>query len=289
MNGTWEDYICLNSGQEPSFDVLGPAADYVETDSRTDSFSYLDYQEALARDTGPLPTTEDREGYYGPDHFSYWASGYRDAKALMDLEDILGRYVNSYLDLGCASGRVARHMMYQWPDVATYGCDINRFHVEWCNKYLPENGVFFHSHSIPNLPIEDNKLDVVSAFSVFTHIEAMETAWLLELNRILKPGGLAWITVHTEHTLHDMDEAWPLWTPTMSHPDASTLLDENRNFSGDRLVLRWRNDRSYASNVFYKADYLRKTWGRIFEVVELRRRCPEFQDVLILRKRKQGF
>ena len=281
---SWEDYICLNSGPEPDFDLLKPAASYLESDSRVESFADLDYAEALARDTGPLPATADREGYYGDDHFSYWASGYRDAKALMALEDLLGRPVESYLDLGCASGRVARHMLYQWPHVKTFGCDINRFHAEWCNLNLPDHGVFFHSHSIPSLPIGDDQLDVVSAFSVFTHIEAMETAWLMELRRILKPGGLAWITVHSEHTLHDMEPDWPLWPPVMDHPEATRLLDAERNFQGNRLVLRWRGDQSYASNVFYKMDYLHRTWGRIFEISEVRRLCPDFQDVLILRK-----
>lgn len=280
----WEDLVCLNSSAEPAFSLLRAASEYREKDRMLVDLTGLDVDSALAKDSGPLPMTDDREGYYGPEHFSYWASGYRDAKALMELEPLLGRRIESYMDMGCASGRVVRHFMYQWPEVKTFGCDINRLHVEWCNLNLPANGTFFQNHSIPALPLEDNCLDLISAFSVFTHIEAMETAWLMELRRVLKPGGLAWVTVHTEHTLHDMDEGWPLWTPTMSHPEASQKLDQERNFQGDRLVLRWRGDRSYASNVFYKMDYLRKSWARIFEVEDFRRRCPEFQDVMILRK-----
>lgn len=280
----WESYICLNFDTEPDFKVLEPAAHYRDTDARLHEWNDLDYEEALARDTSPLPLTEDREGYYGADHFSYWASGLLDARYLIDAARTWGAQQTNYLDIGCASGRVLRHMANELPDLAAYGCDLNRYHVEWCNRFLPRNCQVFHSHSIPSLPLPDNSMDMVSAYSVFTHIEAMETAWLMELRRILRPGGIAWVTVHTENTLAEMNPEWPLWDPVMKHPEAAIKLDEKRNFSGDRLVLRWQAERSYSSNVFYKQEYLQQTWSRFFEIVEMRRRFPTFQDVLILRK-----
>ncbi len=280
----WENLVCLNSDVEPSFEVLGPARDYHATDSRLGDWTALDYSAPLERDTAPLPLTSDREGYYGPDHFSYWASGLADARYLLEAAAQLGVDPQCYLDMGCASGRVLRHMAHERQGMRALGCDINRLHVEWCNRYLPANCTVFQNHSIPSLPLPDNSVDIVSAYSVFTHIEALETAWLMELRRILRPGGVAWITVHSEFTLQDMTTDWPLWNPTMSHPEAATKLDAQRNFVGDRMVLRWHSDRSYASNVFYKLDYLKKTWSRFFEIADVRRRFPTFQDVLILRK-----
>jgi SAM-dependent methyltransferase len=238
----------------------------------------------MERDTYPLPATDDREGYYGPDHFSYWASGLADTRSLLAAAQALGLSADAYLDLGCASGRVLRHMALERPNCHAIGCDINRLHVEWCNAHLPRNCKVFQNHSVPSLPLPDDGLDIISAFSVFTHIEALETAWLMEIRRILRPGGLAWITVHTEHTLTEMTEAWPLWKPTFEHPESGRLLDSQRRFAGDRLVLRWQTNRSYSSNVFYKLDYLKAHWGRMFEIVEVRRRFPNFQDVLVLRK-----
>lgn len=281
----WENYICLNSGVEKSFSILKPAADYVDTDARTASWASLDYKQALQRDSYPLPETEDREGYYGPDHFSYWASGLLDARLLMETAQKYNVNPGCFLDLGCASGRVTRHTALEHPKMKTMGCDINRLHVEWCNSYLPESVVTFQNHSVPSLPLESNSVDIISAYSVFTHIEAMETTWLMELRRVLRPGGIAWVTLHTEGTLEEMTEDWPLWSPVMNHPDAAKLLDKDaQTFPGDRLVLRWLTSRSYSSNVFYKMDYIRKQWGRILEVAELRRRHPSYQDVVILRK-----
>jgi SAM-dependent methyltransferase/predicted O-methyltransferase YrrM len=282
--GTWEDLITLRSGVEPDFALLPPAAAHEAADSRLHEWDGFDYRDALKRDTYPLPETADREGYYGPDHFSYWASGLQDARYLFDAAAQHGTPLNSYLDLGCASGRVLRHMALERPGIRAVGCDINRLHVEWCNAHLPPNCMTFQNHSVPSLPLEDNSIDMVSAFSVFTHIEALETAWLAEIRRVLRPGGLAWITVHTEHTLAEMTEDWPLWKPVMDHPKAATHLDAQRNFVGDRLVMRWQAQRSYSSNVFYKSEYLESRWTRILDLVELRRRFPTFQDVMLMRK-----
>jgi SAM-dependent methyltransferase len=280
----WEDLVALNSGVEKEFELLAPAASHLETDARVRDWDDLDYEAALARDEFPLPVTADREGYYGPDHFSYWASGLRDARLLVEAASEHGVALGSSLDLGCASGRVIRHLALEHPEARVLGCDINRLHVEWCNRHLPANCSVFQNHSIPSLPLPDGSVDVVSAYSVFTHIEALETAWLMELRRILRPGGIAWITWHSEFTLEEMTPDWPLWNPTMSHPEAARRLDAARRFAGDRLVLRWHSDRSYSSNVFYKSDYVKSHWSRMFEIVEIRRRCPSFQDVAILRK-----
>ena len=282
----WENFICLNSATEKRFRVLDPAASHIESDSRMDWWKHLEYTDQLAMDTSPLPETEDREGYYGPDHFSYWASGLVDARLLIDAAT--GHGVTSpgvYLDLGCATGRVTRHTALLVPNMKTLGCDINRLHVEWCNTYLPDSISTFQNHSVPSLPIESNSIDIVSAYSVFSHIEAMETTWLMEIRRILRPGGIAWITVHTEKTLTDMTPDWPLWAPVMAHPNTSKAFDpDSRTFEGDRLVQRWFAGQSYSSNVFYKEAYIRRHWARIMEVAEFRRRCPSFQDVIILRK-----
>lgn len=280
----WENFICLNSDVEPTFHNLGPAKDHFDTDTVRDQWAYLDYGPALERDQYPLPDIADREGYYGPNHFSYWASGLADARYLIEAAGQVGCGTDTYLDIGCASGRVLRHMALERPGARSIGCDINRLHVEWCNAFLPPDCMVFQNHSVPSLPLEDNSVDIVSAFSVFTHIEALETAWLTEIRRILKPGGMAWLTVHTEHTLKSMTEDWPLWRPTMEHPDSATLLNEDRNFSGNRLVLRWHADRSYSSNVFYQSDYLVSRWSRILELVELKRCFPNFQDVMLMRK-----
>lgn len=287
LDAVWEDQVALNNRGDAEFEVLGPAADYREGDTHTDwSGEGEGLEAALENDISPLPTTTDREGYYGPWHFSYWASGYRDSRLLLEACKRNGVALNSYLDLGCATGRVIRHFAARpdTQDVSVYGCDINRRHVDWIAKYLPSSITAFQNHSIPSLPLPDNSLDLVSAYSVFTHIEAFETTWLMELRRILRPGGIAWVTVHTERTWQAMETGWPLHNALAKHPDFAPFVNGRAELPAERLVYRWRGDRSYSSNVFYSRDYLRRTWGRIFDIVEDHHRLPGFQDVLVLRK-----
>lgn len=284
MDRVWEDLVTLNTQTEQKFEILSPASEYFDPKNAAARWADLPLQKHLNADRDALPATRDREGYYGEDHFGYWASGLQDARNLLSAADEFGVDVKASLDLGCASGRVIRHLGASGRNIEVIGCDINKLHVDWCNRFLA-SCLVFQNHSIPNLPLQDNSVDLVSAFSVFTHIEAMETAWLMELRRVMRPGGIAWITVHTEHTLAEMDESWPLWKAVMNHPQLGPKLKESREMEQDRLVARWKNDRSYSSNVFYKSDVLMRRWGKVFDVVDFRRRCPQFQDVIILRKR----
>lgn len=288
MEDVWEDSISRsNSRVDTEFEVLGPAASYRASDPQTDwSGEEPGLAAALARDTYPLPTTDDREGYYGQRHFSYWASGYRDSRLLLEACERNGLELRSYLDFGCSSGRVVRHFATrpETADVSVYGCDINRKHVDWVTRYLSPRLVVFQNHSIPTLPLPDSSVDLVSAFSVFTHIEAFDTSWLMELRRVLRAGGLAWITVHTERTWQEMGEAWPLFQALLKHPEFAPYVSDRDDLPHERLVFRWRGNRSYTSHVFYARQYLNRVWGRIMDIREQHHRLPGYQDVVVLQK-----
>ena len=282
----WENLIALNNHENPEFQVLDRASAYQASDSHGTDWAAekLDIDGAIKIDDGPLPTTADREGYYGPHHFSFWASGLRDMRNLLACTGKYGVKVNDYFDFGCASARVIRHIAYQRKDIRTFGADINRRHVEWCNRYMPRDVVVFQNHSVPSLPFPDASLDLISAFSVFSHIEAFESAWLMELRRVLRPGGIAWLTVHTERTLEQLDETWPIYNALKTHEDYVNLKDK-RKMTHDRMVFRWLTDRSYSSNVFYSSEYIKSSWGRILDVVDMHPCSPPYQDAVVLRKR----
>lgn len=274
-----------NSRTDSRFDVLGPASEYRDGDQHTDwSGEGPGLEAALALDTYPLPATADREGYHGPHHFSYWASGYRDSRLLRECCARLGVELRDYFDFGCASGRVIRHFATHVPGVTVTGCDVNPRHVDWVAAHLPPEIRIFQNHSIPSLPLPDDSQDLISAYSVFTHIEAFETAWLMELRRILRPGGIAWVTVHTERTWQQMTPGWPLYKAMADHPNFKPHLDGREELPQDRVVFRWRENQFYTSNVFYTRDYLKTHWGRLLEIVEDHHRLPGFQDVVVLRK-----
>lgn len=287
MDGVWEEMISLHPAGSPRFEVLGPAKEHRERDAHPTDWSGEGeaLEQALERDTYPLPLTKDREGYYGPHHFSYWASGHREARLLLECTERLGVDLRAYLDLGCASGRVLRHLALARPDVQVHGCDINRRHVDWVARHLPPSVRVFQNHSIPTLPLADDSLDLVSAFSVLTHIEVFETTWLMELHRVLRPGGVAWVTVHSEDTWRAMEPGWPLYDAMVNFPGFEPYAVPHRVPLPDgRVVFRSSGERSYSSNVFYTWDYIAEVWGRIFDIVERHHRLPDYQDVVVLRK-----
>ena len=286
MQNTWEDMISLNNRSDFDFEILNPAKAYLEeAPDKTHWKNILSelLEEAIENDKNPLPIPKDRENYHPKNHFGYWASGLRDYKNIKDCCEKQNISLTKYLDLGCASGRVIRHFSHNSPETHVYGCDINRAHVEWCNKYLPSEITVFQNHSIPTLPFNDNSIDLVSAFSIFTHIENFETSWLMELRRILKPEGLAWVTIHSESTWEELREDWPLYRLLKNHPDFD-LIPQQSPMISDRKIFRWSAEASYSSIVFYHMDYIKKVWGKFFQIIEVHRRLSGFQDILVLKK-----
>lgn len=282
----WENLISLNSHVDGDLEALGPASSHRDLDDGTFGWdeSLLPVETALARDQLPLPTTAGREGYHGPNHYRYWKSGivdYMNVRAAAAAADV---EVNRVFEFGAATARVLRNFALQDDGVEAYGADINKRHVDWVNTYLSDAGmVMFQNHSIPQLPFEDNFFDVVTAFSVFTHIEVFDITWLLELRRVLRPGGIAWITFMTDQTWAEMTEDWPAYHGIKNHPDFE-MQWAKPTFDEPRRVFRWRADRSYSSNVFVHFDYIRNTLGRVMPIIDEKRRCPAFQDVVVFQK-----
>lgn len=280
---TWEEAITLNPHGDVPAEALPPAAAHLG--QRDGSVAWdearLPLAEALSRDTAPLPTTAQREGYYGDNHFNYWASGVRDClEAAVWLEQH-GTSVRSVLDLGCATGRVLRAFHFQAGASQLFGCDINRAHVDWINRHLPPDFVAFQNSSLPTLPLPSASLDLVLAFSVFTHVETFDTTWLMELRRVLRPGGVAWVTIHGDRTWQGLQPHWPLAAALADHPDY--LRDRaGAEIPRDRVVYRWHRGRSYSANVFYREDYVRRVWSRFLTIAEIRPATPPFQDIVVL-------
>ncbi|CAM2176936.1 Methyltransferase type 11 domain-containing protein [Paraburkholderia sacchari] len=280
---TWEDMISLNSRAETVQQVLGPVRDYLSQDVGEVSWdkSRISLEWAVDKDPYPIPTTEQREGYYGPNHFNYWASGLRDYCQLIEWVEQNKIRSNTILDIGCASGRLIRHARNNFDEVI--GCDINRQHVDWVGRYLDPSIKIFQNTSIPALPLPDASVDVVTAFSVFTHIECFDTTWLMELRRILRPGGIAWLTIHGDRTWRDIGPTWPLYGALTAHPDYPRYQGI-KDLPEDRLIFRWHAERSYSANVFYTYEYIKKIWGRILPVRDIFPALPFFQDIVVLQK-----
>ena len=130
--------------------------------------------------------------------------------------------------------------------------------------------------ALPHLPFEDGKFSFIYALSVFTHIEDLQDLWLMEMQRILKPGGCAVFTVHDEHSIQWWQEKGerPHWVP------ADLSLEEILRHE----VTVIRAEGWGLTCTVFQSDWIRREWGRYFEVLEIRPRAEWHQTAVVLRK-----
>lgn len=291
---TWEEDISLNHDSvEPFKNFPSPSEMPIEefrmdellTDELLDGKSLGDY---VARDTYPIPDVSDREGYNENFNARFFVSGLADYLKIRAAAEKYDTELQSFLDFGCASGRVLRHFCAQSEIPDLWGSDINGRHIRWLNDNLPSRLKIVHNNCIPQLPIADHSFDVVSAFSVFTHIDTFETAWLAELYRVLKPGGLCYLTVQNDDT----------WKLLQTAGEDNGLLKRFRQVDGsfdellqkdiptERKCFRYTDVGPYRALVVHSNAYLEKTWGRFFEILEIVGKAHGYmQSVLIGRKK----
>jgi ubiquinone/menaquinone biosynthesis C-methylase UbiE len=152
----------------------------------------------------PIPPTDDLRLRYGASPEDYVASGQRDVEAMLDVlkrGGIPADAVARVLEVGCGAGRMLRHVHRLLDAPVCWGVDISAAHITWCQQHLTPPLFFATTTTAPHLPFEDNSFDLVYCGSLFTHISDLADAWFLEVQRVLRPGGCAYITIHDEHII----------------------------------------------------------------------------------------
>lgn len=293
-NPAYLSAISIKGDREP-YEELGSATDYKGGEVHTDLSPLAtpeDINRFLENDTYPLPATADREGYHGTRHYDWWLSGLKDYLMILNKlteHDATLKAGDSVFELGCASGRVLRHFAVQRSDLDCWGADIKLRHIEWMRMFLPPHLRIFHNTILPQLPLEDNSLAVVTAFSVFTHIDDLELAWLAEVRRVLKPGAFFYVTIHSERTWALMKPGIPIYDslihmgPHIPDYQVSEAFLKG-SMPREKTVFYWDNAVNYNCNVFHHTDYVKREWGRFFDVAEIIPGGSGYQDVVLLRK-----
>jgi SAM-dependent methyltransferase len=187
------------------------------------------------------------------------------------------------LDFGCASGRMLRFYPYTTSRSEVWGIDIGAEYINWCQQHLSPPFLFALATTSPHLPFEDNYFDLIYSGSVFTHISDLADTWFLELRRILRRGGYAYISIHDKHTVE------LLLTKYATSKEHSTFVEQVRQFAERTSVL----SQDYASfsygtdpesQVFYDVEYLVQKWSRFAKVVSVVPEAYEYQTAILLQK-----
>lgn len=141
------------------------------------------------------------------------------------------------LEWGCGPGRVIQHVGKLLGSRAKlFGTDYNEASIRWCLAAMPDIS-FAMNGLAPPLPFEGASMDAIYNISVFTHLsEEMHYAWISELHRVLKPGGVLLITVHGNKSSH------VLTSPERALYDAGNLVVRAKVKEGSRLYAAFQPD-----------------------------------------------
>lgn len=131
---------------------------------------------------------------YGQNAEAYLDSGKRHVEAMRALLSQHGWTSGGrVLDFGCGAGRMTRWLLADAKIAEIWGTDISAEHITWCKQHLSPFH-FVTTTTLPHLPFEDHTFGLIYAGSVFSHIDDLADAWLLELRRITQPGGFLYLT-----------------------------------------------------------------------------------------------
>jgi predicted SAM-dependent methyltransferase len=142
--------------------------------------------------------------------------------------------------------------------------------VQWCDANLPFADVTVNDLA-PPLPYADSSLDLVYAFSVFTHLSVqLQHAWMQDCVRVLRPGGWLLISTLGEHYLS---------------LKRLTESEEQAFRRGEVVVLYQHSAGSSLCSAYHPASYVREKLGADFELVTFRPAADEGRhDLHLFRK-----
>ncbi len=228
----------------------------------------------------PLPVPPAQYLYYG-DPERHLATGCQDALTLRRFFNQLGVRLDgvSVMDWGCRDCRVLRHFADDARVCNFWGVDQDGPSMEWAKENLSPPFRFVTCNAFPHLPFEDRTFDVIFAISVFTHIPLLADAWLMELRRIIKPGGFGLFTVHDEHTWRFLEENDEMREKFGLEPE-----DIANARTADLVVIDGPGLPMEYVNVFHSAGRIRQEWGQYFEVVSIEPGAFYHQSMVVLRK-----
>ncbi len=163
--------------------------------SRADNAAYAAENPAFARP----PAYGMFEAYSYTSYRAYVASGDETAAFI---EGLVRRHLSLSLPVvaewGCGLGRIVKPLR-QRTGWSVAGFDYNAASVAWCGRNI-QGAAFLENGLYPLLPCADGAFDVLYCISVFTHLpEDLHMAWITEIARVLKPGGILIASFHSRN------------------------------------------------------------------------------------------
>lgn len=109
-----------------------------------------------------------------------------------------------HLDIGCFDGSWIAEISAAL-NIEVHGADVNKDAIQRGEKRYPTT-TLHHIRAVTNLPFSNEEFDSITLMDVYEHLDACDQAGvLLEIRRLLRPGGLLVITVPGKHLFSFLD------------------------------------------------------------------------------------
>lgn len=213
-------------------------------------------------------------GAYYPKFFTHGRDMFADIEGILQTQGLSAYKFERILDFGCGCGRFLIPLSYQMPPGRLSGTDIDGEAIQWLKEYYP----CFHDLDVngfaPPTKYADGTFDLVYSISIFTHLpEDMQHAWLKELARIIRPGGVGVFTVHGEKFFQ-----------ALAKRTSRNELMKKGFFYNEGVVTDGLPE--FYQTAFHTHEYIRREWQRHFEVVSIHTEgVGKHQDAVLVRKR----
>jgi len=250
-----------------------------------------------------IPNENNRRG--GKYSYAEWAHVIGIFQTLMYLH-LEKKENNVILDVGCGTGLLAIASEPFLGQKGKYiGIDVMKKDIDFCRSHYPSQGFEFIHFDINNpayapsqknkgvpWPLESNSFDLLTALSVWTHLNKDDASYYFkEINRVLKPGGKAIITLFLLDEVYEeslsirskeagryhmtLQDKWVFDQPSYGsdawfHPQWAKVPESAIGIANDGL------NRLIAETGLKKIAFYQGNWKEVPGLF--------FQDVLILQK-----
>jgi SAM-dependent methyltransferase len=276
MNSLWTANPTLAAKMFP---MRPSSGEYIVLDRSEAAYGKLDTDSQGV----PIPPLELRIGESSPEFFL--SSGLQDVETMWRVLGESGCVVAEnarILEFGCSAGRQLRHLRRRLDEGEVWGVDLSTEHIFWIQQHLDKRFRVLAVSSDAHLPFRDGFFDFIYAGSVFTHLDDLADAWFLELSRVVRKGGLLYLTI--------LDESSIEWL--RSHQDSVPLAELVLTSKSCQKFLTSKAcsfsiGRSLHAYVFYNSAWLVDHLSKYFDVVT--RVTGDFrglQSAIVLRNSK---
>jgi SAM-dependent methyltransferase len=147
--------------------------------------------------------------------------------------------------------------------------------IAWCQQEL-QPATFTTVDPWARTPYESSGFDLVIGYSVFTHLaKGAQTAWLEEMKRIIRPGGLFLASTHGDFAASFLDAA------SLAALAQTGISDDALDRGLDGLA-----PEGYYRMVYQTRGYTIEEWSKHLEVLEyIERGVGNLQDLIVMRRR----